>query len=185
MALDFYFGGPLTAVEQQLAATIDYRAFPTFAPLMQALTDLGGNAFVSVAAASVALYLYWKRRPRDALLLVIAVYGVLLLNPVLKQLFQRARPLMEDPVLALQTYSFPSGHAVAATALYGGLAMLASRRSRSSRVLAFTLAALLIAIVCMTRVYLGVHHLSDVLAGVLVGIAWLLLWRRVIPEKDD
>lgn len=174
LALDFYFGGPLTAIEQRVAAAIDYRAFPEFVPLMLALTYAGSGKFVSVVALSVALYLYWKRRPNDALFLLIAVYGAILLNPVLKELFDRARPLMVDPVLTPASHSFPSGHAVYATALYGALALAAMPRDPSLRRLVMTAAGVLIVVVGLSRVYLGVHYVSDILAGMLVGVAWLM-----------
>jgi membrane-associated phospholipid phosphatase len=185
LVLDLNFGGPLSAVEQRVAAAIDYHAFPELVPLMLALSYLGSNTFVGFVAAIFALFLYWQSRRGDALLLLIAVYGALLLNPALKQFFQRARPLMEDPVLVLQTYAFPSGHAVSATVLYCALAILVARRNPSLRLLAMTAAALLTAIVGASRVYLGVHYVSDVLAGVLVGIAWLMLCHRAISSVRE
>ncbi|MGH8728495.1 MAG: phosphatase PAP2 family protein, partial [Burkholderiales bacterium] len=147
LALDLYFGGPLTAIEQGVAAAIDYRAFPELVPLMLALTYAGSNTFVSFAAAIGALVLLWRQRLRDAVILIVAVYGAILLNPVLKELFERPRPLMVDPVLTPASHSFPSGHAVYATALYGALALAATRHNPSLRRLVMIAAGLLIAVI--------------------------------------
>lgn len=183
LALDFYFGGPMSVFELRVAAAIDYHRFPELAPLMLALTQLGGSKEVGALALIVALFLLWRSRGGDALFLLIAVYGALLLNPVLKQLFDRARPLMDDPLLVLKTYAFPSGHTVAATALYGALALIAARYSRKVGPLAFIAAGILIALVGASRIYLGVHYVSDVFAGVLVGIAWLMLCRALVSGQ--
>ena len=82
-----------------------------------------------------------------------------------------------DPLLVLTTYSFPSGHAMAATVLYGLLAVYAVRhlRQRRSRLLAASVAGVLIVLVSFSRLYLGVHYLSDVVGGIAVGVVWLTL----------
>ncbi|MBA2351752.1 MAG: phosphatase PAP2 family protein [Burkholderiales bacterium] len=177
IALDTVYGGPLSDMETAFATAIDYRAYPQLTSLMLVVTHLGGNAFVSVIAAIAILIALQRQRRHRAIFLSIAVYGGLLLNAGLKQLFQRARPLFENPVLVLETYSFPSGHAMAATMLYGSLAVvcIASLRSATARGATVTAAALLILITCMSRVYLGVHHLSDVLGGVTEGVVWLIV----------
>jgi undecaprenyl-diphosphatase len=110
----------------------------------------------------------------DALLIAFAFVGAEILNVLLKLAFHRPRP--ELAFVHLETYSFPSGHATAATAVYTLLAWLAVRRlaSRRLRLAAVFGAALVIATVDFTRLYLGVHYLSDVLAGTAAGLAWAL-----------
>jgi tripartite-type tricarboxylate transporter receptor subunit TctC/membrane-associated phospholipid phosphatase len=97
----------------------------------------------------------------------------MLVNLGLKDLFQRARPVFEDPLVQLATYSFPSGHAVASTVFYGALCVLvfAHTRSRAARAAACALGMAMVALVCFSRVYLGAHFPGDVLAGVAVGHA--------------
>jgi membrane-associated phospholipid phosphatase len=175
VTLDTVYGGPLTVLEQQLAPGIDYRAFPDLVSIMLTLSHLGSTAFVSAAAGIVTVVLLIRRSYSAALLLISSVYGGMLLNAALKQVFQRGRPVVEDPLLLLHTYSFPSGHAAAATVLYGCLALLVAGRHRPSRLAVVACASLIIATVGASRVYLAVHYLTDVFAGALVGCAWLLL----------
>jgi undecaprenyl-diphosphatase len=101
----------------------------------------------------------------------------MLLNKFLKYIFHRPRPHFDDPILALTSYSFPSGHTMTATVLYGVLAALLVTKieRRSLRVLVVLLASGLIAVVGFSRIYLGAHYLSDVLGAIAEGIAWLSL----------
>ncbi len=177
IAFDTIYSGPLSAIEAEFATAIDYRAYPQLTSLMLAVTHLGSIAFVSVVAAIAIGILLQRRQRHRAIFLSIAVYGGLLLNAGLKQLFQRARPLFENPVLVLETYSFPSGHAMAATMLYGSLAVvcISSLRRATAQGAVAMAATLMILITCLSRVYLGVHHLSDVLGGVMEGVVWLIV----------
>ena len=93
----------------------------------------------------------------------------------LKNAFHRSRPAWDDPILMIGSFSFPSGHAIAATLLYGFLAAFVVRKVQAWRwqVLAVLAAGLLILLIGFSRLYLGVHYLSDVLAGMAAGSAWL------------
>jgi membrane-associated phospholipid phosphatase len=100
-----------------------------------------------------------------------------LLNRYLKLVFYRPRPHFDDPLLAFTGYSFPSGHTMAATVLYGILAVLLMTKVKRKRfkVLVAISAGLLIALVGFSRMYLGAHYLSDVLGAVAEGLAWMSL----------
>jgi undecaprenyl-diphosphatase len=110
----------------------------------------------------------------DALLIALAFVGAEILNVLLKLAFHRPRP--ELAFVHLETYSFPSGHATAASAVYTLVAWLVVCRLTRWRPRFAVLfgAALVIATVDFTRLYLGVHYLSDVLAGTAAGLAWAL-----------
>jgi undecaprenyl-diphosphatase len=111
------------------------------------------------------------------LALVLVVPGGALLNELLKITFRRARPKFDNPILTLTDYGFPSGHTMIATLLYGFLAVFifqAVQRWRW-RVFAAAVAALLIPLVALSRMYLGAHYLSDALAAVAAGVIWLVL----------
>ena len=131
---------------------------------------------MSVFAATIALVLAWQRNWHWLLVLVLAVPGGMLVNGLTKLAFQRARPGL-DPLLDLTSYSFPSGHVTGATLTYGFLAaMVITGPHRWSRKLVVVLVALaLVALVALSRMVLGAHYLSDVLAAFAQGVAWLTL----------
>ncbi len=140
------------------------------------LTHLGDFAFLAPVCVVVALLL-WRARHRGlALGWVLALVGIVVLNPALKQIFARARPL-HDHGLALETsYSFPSGHSTGAIVSYGMLLYLALRvlPPRWHVPAAMAAAAAIVTISC-SRIFLQVHVASDVAAGLLTGLAWLLV----------
>jgi undecaprenyl-diphosphatase len=121
--------------------------------------------------------LAFKRQWRRLSLVVVAVGGGLALNVLMKLAFHRARPVFDDPLLTLSTYSFPSGHVAASTIFYGLLVawVFTRRRSAALRALAIAAAVVLIALVAFSRMVLGVHYLSDVCAAFAEGVAWLAI----------
>ena len=141
------------------------------------ISALGSGRAVTVIPLGLALFLVWHRAWERLLVVVLTVPGGALLNALLKHAFRRERPLFDDPLLVLTTYSFPSGHAMAATVLYGLLAVYAMRHLRQgrSRILVASVAGVVIVLVSFSRLYLGVHYLSDVLGGMAVGVVWLLM----------
>jgi undecaprenyl-diphosphatase len=104
----------------------------------------------------------------------VATVGGLLLDLVLKMGFNRPRPQVFTWGTHAVSSSFPSGHAMSATVVYSTVAYLATRlqKSRTGRTATRLAAAVLIVLICFSRVYLGVHYPSDVIAGMVVGIAW-------------
>jgi len=109
------------------------------------------------------------------------------LNIIMKHLIHRDRPLFEDPIQTLTSYSFPSGHAMGSTVFFGTLAAIMVWQVRDWRVCALAIAAagLPVGLICFSRIYLGVHYLSDVIAGFVAGVVWLgaclfavAAWRR-------
>jgi undecaprenyl-diphosphatase len=113
-------------------------------------------------------------RKYSAILLVVAASGGLLLNGVLKLGFDRPRPSIFIPAVHAVSSSFPSGHAMSSAIVYGTVAYLAARlhRRRWARWLVMAFAFLVIVLISLSRMYLGVHYPSDVLAGVIIGLAW-------------
>ena len=142
--------------------------------LMRVLTYLGSGIVLPLLAAAAALVLVRRGLTASAAFVVISLLASEALDQAFKAAFRRARPDLENPFVRLTTYSFPSGHAFAATATYGALALvLASRAPQRRRAWILTVAAILVAIVAASRVILGVHYLFDVLAGIAGGVAVL------------
>ena len=132
---------------------------------------------VAGAAVLLMLYLLWRRDWRWVTTVICAVPGGMLLDALLKVAFHRARPTLSSLAAVLHTYSFPSGHVMAATLIYGvSAAYLITRLAAwHFKVLAVLVACSLVAVVAFSRVYLGVHYLSDVLAAASAGVTWLAL----------
>lgn len=170
-------GAPITRLDLEVAEWLHAhaRANGALRRFMLAVTHLHSTAGILGMALLAGAWLY-RRGQRDwTLALVASVPGGLILNVLLKHTFERARPHFAEPLLELGTYSFPSGHAMGATVLYGFLACYATRHARSwwGRVLPFVLALVMVATVAFSRMYLGVHYLSDVLAATVEGCGWL------------
>ena len=144
--------------------------------ILRAITDLGGTRFVVLAAIVVALVETWRVPTWTVPVFVtVVVAGQNLVTNLVKELVDRARPDI-DPLAGFSGASFPSGHSAAAAAAYTAFALLLSRR-RSQPVqagLAGAAAAIAVA-VAASRVLLGVHWLTDVLAGLALGWAWFAL----------
>jgi membrane-associated phospholipid phosphatase len=175
IAEDVVEGDRITLLDTWLAHWFHDHATAGMTRLMLFISHAQGVA----GTIAVTLLLGWwfhRQRERDWLLaLAVTVPGGMLLNTVLKFVFHRARPHFDHPLLELSTYSFPSGHAVHATLVYGLLACYLMRRvhSRPGRIAIVVAACLLVALVALSRMYLGVHYLSDVLAAIAEGCAWL------------
>ena len=142
---------------------------------MLLVSALHGTWAIISATLAVSIYLWFRRLRLWLLALVISVFGGILLNVLLKNMFQRPRPHFNNPMLNLNTYSFPSGHTLMATVFYGTLCAFLFTRTHDFRwrLLAIAVGVLLIALVGFSRVYLGAHYLSDVLAAMMEGVAWL------------
>lgn len=146
---------------------------PTLDAVAVGITNLGT---VGVFVALVALLAWFARRGRwgTALALLLATGGAQALNNLLKELFQRTRPEAVSWHLLGQAYSFPSGHAMVSAAFFGFLAYFGWRALRGrARVVWCAGMSLLIVLIGLSRLYLGVHYLTDVAAGYLAGFLWL------------
>lgn len=165
----------ITEIDQHLADWFHQHARSAWTPAMIFVTHWHSQIGVLLMAAGLGLHFYRRKAHYWLASLILAVPGGLLLNVLLKYLFQRPRPSFENPVLTLGTFSFPSGHTSGAVLLYGMLAtyLVCVTRSWRVRALVVLAAILMVALVAFTRVYLGVHFLSDVLAAMAVSSAWL------------
>lgn len=141
---------------------------------MLEITALGTAAVAMMIVCVAALFLALTRHKYSALLLLVATTGGLLLDLVLKLRFDRPRPHIFTWGAQAVSSSFPSGHAMSATIVYSTVAYLAARlqKQRWARSLTMVFAALVVLLICLSRLYLGVHYPSDVLAGVVVGLSW-------------
>jgi undecaprenyl-diphosphatase len=141
------------------------------------ITLLGTGIVVLAIVGVAALFLWLTRHKYSATLLLVATGGGIIVNNLLKLAFDRPRPQLFPWAATAMSSSFPSGHAMSSTIVYVTVAYLAARlqRHRAARWATMLVAAVLIVLICASRVYLGVHYPSDVGAGIVIGLAWAAL----------
>lgn len=143
--------------------------------VMRVVTFLGGDLGVVIptAAAVIVLVVVCRPRLREALFVVVAMVGSGVLQLVTKLVFERPRPDVLEPLVAVTTYSYPSGHAMASATLALALSIVCwPTRWRLAAIAGGLVFTLLIA---FSRMYLGVHYPSDIVAGWLLAVAWVVL----------
>jgi len=143
--------------------------------LMLGVSTLHSPGAMSVWAACFGVVLLRRRERYWFLTLALAMGGGMLLNEGLKLLYRRARPVLVDPLVMLHSFSFPSGHTAGATLFYGVLAayLVYLTRRPWQRVAVTAAAVALVVLVGLSRVYLGAHYASDVLAAACSSTMWL------------
>ena len=177
IAEDVLTGDPLTLVDVRVAEWFHAHAAPVLTQCMLLITHLHGPIAIIIYMALTVLYLAWRSDWYWLICLVVTVPTGMLVNVLMKYTFHRARPSFDHPLLVLSTYSFPSGHVAGTTLFYGVLAamLVAKITIWRARVIIVLSAIALILLVALSRVYLGVHYLSDVLGGFAEALAWLTL----------
>jgi undecaprenyl-diphosphatase len=194
----------LTAAVLQLPAFLSFDAriselirgisLPGLESVARFFTTLGSFPVLGALTLATSVYLYLRGRRAEALLLLVTVPLGALLGEGMKLVIHRVRPALEFARIAIPgTYGFPSGHALSATTFFGTLgfvALIGERRLRRSVVIVATCTAAAL-LVGLSRVYLGVHFMGDVVGGWLLGAAWVTLmillgatWGAGIPEND-
>ena len=138
-------------------------------------TLLGTGVGLGILVVLIAVVLIARGHPRWATFLVVTGIGGGLLNHGLKLVFERNRPDMADALWRSHSYAFPSGHAMGSFVVFGALVYLVMRASASARVrsAAVALGLILTATISLSRIYLGVHWFSDIVAGLSAGLVWL------------
>ncbi len=139
------------------------------------ITEVGSVPGTTALVVLTSVFLWRKGKRWAVARLIFSITGGTLVFTGLKLLFHRPRPV--DMLVPATGYSFPSGHAFMATVFYGLLIYLVwtESQSRAVRAVATTLGALMIALIGMSRIYLGVHWMTDVMGGFLAGFVWLCL----------
>jgi undecaprenyl-diphosphatase len=161
--------------DEQIRAAVHRHSYPPLTAIMSAIS-LAGSPAVLFALAIVAIARYVRQgRPPAAWLLVITVLGAEALEQLLKLVFHRTRPVAFFGLREPLGYSFPSGHAMVSCSFFGVLAAFAAARAKSPAWRWFyrISAALLVAAIGLSRIYLGVHYPSDVLAGYAAALVWV------------
>lgn len=197
IAADVMTGDRLTLVDVRVAQWLHLHASAGLTQCMLMVSWLHSTVAMTCYTVILSFLAFRKRLWRGLSTLALCMFGGLLINVLLKLAFHRARPHFSDPILMLSSYSFPSGHVAATTIFYGlGVLWVFNRTHlRHWRVLAVVSAGLAILLVAFSRMLLGVHYLSDVIAAFAEGIAWLaicqialaMFWRKasILPASAE
>lgn len=165
----------ITKFDEWVINTVQAIESPGRTSVMKWFTAIGSGYVVALLVVLLCLFLYVVLKHRQELILFIAIVGGSgLLNGWLKLLFHRERPNLHR-LIEITGYSFPSGHSMAAFSLYGGLTYLLWRHisSSSGKLLLVLISVVFILVIGVSRIYLGVHYPSDVVAGYLASGTWL------------
>jgi uncharacterized protein (TIGR03382 family) len=179
---------PLLEVDQGARDDVHRYAVdhPAFVTAMKVVSTIGSAPVYLVVFGVLAAWLVWRRRVRLAIFVVVAMTGNALLNALVKLAVDRARPVLPRPVAHAHGTSFPSGHAESATVAACVLLLVFLPALRGwRRFAAIALAVVAVLAIGFSRVALGVHYVSDVVAGYALGAAWVAAltaafgaWRR-------
>lgn len=151
-------------------------------------SHLHDTGFVVIYLMLLCVFLWHRHEGRWLATALVSPLGAMAMNWVLKQVFERPRPPRWPLAAVSSTFSFPSGHTIAAAMLYGLVAchvLMASGMGPRARAGAVTLCALAVAAVAFSRVVVGAHYLSDVLASLCEGMVWLALTMLWIRRRQD
>jgi undecaprenyl-diphosphatase len=157
------------AFDERLRMLVHAQANPALTAMMRAISMIGEPAVLIALGVLVIVFFVRAGRRRAAVLFLIAVAGAELLDQLLKLVFHRARPATFFGLAEPMGYSFPSGHALVSFAFFGALVVFAAPQRRWY----YIAAALPIAAIGFSRVYLGMHYPTDVLGGWAVAAVWL------------
>ena len=177
LASDLRWHGPVTRADVPISVWFHLHAQPALIRLATAMSHMHSTPGLCLMALAAATALVLCRQTVWLPLLALCVPGGLILNDLVKHLFQRARPSFDSPALTLASYSFPSGHTAGATVWWGFalLVWFAWEKRPGARAAACAVAFVMIALTGLSRMELGLHYLSDVLAAVAEGAGWIVL----------
>jgi undecaprenyl-diphosphatase len=165
-------------------AAVHQLASPAMTIAMRGISFLGSGLFLTCATAVIVIWFASRHWGREAKLLAITMAGASALNISLKLAFKRARPIPFFDLFPPESYSFPSGHALTSCCFYGAFAAILTARIKSPRVrmIVWILATTMFLLIGVSRIYLGVHYTTDVIAGFAAALIWILVVRFVEME---
>ena len=141
---------------------------------MLGITFIGDPLVLFISCLILGTWLLRLKQKSEATTLAIAAIGAIGLNILLKHLFSRARPALWDRVVDVGQYSFPSGHAMVSMVIYGFIGYILANRYRRQQWWIISVTTLLVIAIGFSRLYLGVHWPTDIIAGYAAGLVWLI-----------
>ncbi len=181
--LSLLHGGAGSGWDEELRRSLYADGNPALGPKAALLTLLGDAILLSVLTVAAAIYLYYRRKIRAGLLLLI-VFGGRLLVELQKIIVNRDRPGLDEHLEAVYSMSFPSGHSANAMITYMAIALLVPVKQRN-RAISVGLGLALALQAGWSRVALGVHWPSDVIGGWAFGLLWLAVCMRLASARGE
>lgn len=173
--------GDARQFDEATRAAVHELASPAMTVLMRGFSFVGSTIALTIATIFVVVGFAMKKLGREAKLFALTMVGAALLNVTLKLTFKRTRPTPFFDLLPPETYSFPSGHSLMSCCFFGALAAIVTARMKSkrARAIVWILASTMFLLIGFSRIYLGVHHTTDVIAGFSAALIWILVVRFV------
>lgn len=173
MAEDFSEKEYILVIDRWIETYINTIQTPLLTKFMVTLTNLNGEMGIIIFSLFMVLLLIYKRWYDDLFFYILSVSGANIAFIVIKMIVQRARPSSE--ILSIATHSFPSGHATMATAMSLAIYLILAKRVHSLGLQLLLLISCIVwpVMIAFSRVYLDVHWLSDVIAGIGLGLFWV------------
>lgn len=181
--------GETTYFDDTVRSYVHTFASPALTNLMQIASFLGSTIFLIIFGAGIVFFFLFLKRRRPAAIFAITTVGSGILISTLKILFQRARPEPFFDTILPASFSFPSGHSLGSLCFYLALAAIITVRieNRLLKTVTWIIAVFLVLLIGISRIYLGVHFPSDVVAGYAVGLIWVMtiaIGDRLIHVRD-
>ena len=175
---------PLAAIDREITDWLHGHATVSVTTLALGVSFFGSVRFLA-AATLFACWFLWRRAMWNRLLVfVCAMVGESGLNVALKHAFQRQRPVLENPLVTLTSYGFPSGHTMGAIVFYGLAALILAGMASRRRIEIFVVAVFAVVAIGLSRIYLGAHYTSDVVGAFVAGAAWLAFcWTGLVTLR--
>ena len=168
-------------VDDTIVQSIEGVRNDPFTSIMFFFTEIGSYHILLPVTIFISIYYIFRKKWITFIILYINLYGVRWMNEMIKEMVKRERPDF-DRLTDISGYSFPSGNTMNSTAVYGLIAYLISTRIKKGKRVVFAVSSILCLLIGLSRIYLGVHYLTDVLAGFAVGLCWLM-FILTISEK--
>ena len=162
-------------------AAVHQFASPVLTQTMRGISFIGSTLFLTTATIAMFAWFMKRKWRREAWLFGITMLGAAILNTTLKLTFRRPRPVPFFDLLPPESFSFPSGHSLASFCFFGALATILTARITNRRINFFTwaISALMVLLIGLSRIYLGVHYTTDVIAGFAAAFIWIAVIRFV------
>jgi membrane-associated phospholipid phosphatase len=178
---DQVFEGDSQQFDEATREAVHQFASPALTVIMRGLSFVGSTIALTIGTIIAVILFARHKWGREAKLFTLTMIGAALLNITLKLTFKRARPTPFFDLLPPETYSFPSGHSLASCCFFGALAAIITARvkSKRARTIVWIVATAMFLSIGLSRIYLGVHHTTDVIAGFAAAFVWIMVVRFV------